>query len=298
MAKTIGGLGGRGVNALFTDNEENVKVDVPEIPTSNIDMTLIDRNPNQPRKSFSEESLKEMAASIATYGVLQPLILVKTSIGRYMIIAGERRFRAAYMAGLKSVPAIIREFTPQQIAEISLIENLQREDLNAIEAAEAMKELMDKHGLTQDGVAGRIGKSRPYVTNILRLLQLPDEVLEMVRSGALTPGHARTLITVDDKEYLVLLAKQTIENKLTVRDLENRVRLYFARREIQTGPRRKEPLSLELKDLVGDMKRVFATKVKLVGNDQKGRISIDYFNADDLERIHALVQILKFNEKL
>lgn len=293
-----GGLGGKGLNALFTDNEENVKVDIKDMPTVEIPISEIDRNTNQPRKTFKEESLKEMASSIASYGVLQPLLLVKQENGRYLIIAGERRFRAATMAGLKKVPAIVRDFTEQQIQEISLIENLHREDLNAIEAAEGMKELMENHGLTQEEVATRIGKSRPYVTNTLRLLQLPKEVTELVRSGALSPGHARAIISIDDKDYLITLAKQACDNNLTVRDIENRVRLYFTRKAIQPGPRKEREVSVELKEMVNDMKRIFATKVKLLGNDKKGRIIIDYFNEDDIDRIHALIQILKLNEKL
>lgn len=293
-----GGLGGKGLTALFTDNETNVKVDVKDMPTVEIAVSEIDRNPNQPRKTFNEDSLKEMASSIAAYGVLQPLLLVKEDNGRYLIIAGERRFRAATMAGLKKVPAIIREFTEQQIQEISLIENLHREDLNAIEAAEGMRELMENHGLTQEEVAVRIGKSRPYVTNTLRLLQLPSEVTEMVRSGALSPGHARAIISIDDKDYLINLAKQACDNKLTVREIENRVRLYFTRKAIPGGPRKEREVSVELKEMVNDMKRIFATKVKLLGNDKKGRIIIDYFNEDDIDRIHALIQILKLNEKL
>ena len=292
-----GGLGGKGLSALFTDNEENVRVDTSGVPAEEIEITLIDRNPNQPRKTFKEETLKEMATSIASYGVLQPLLLVKNG-NRYLIIAGERRFRAALMAGLKTVPAIVREFTDQQIQEISLIENLHREDLNAIEAAEGMKELMDNHGLTQEDVAQRIGKSRPYVTNTLRLLQLPAEVADMVRNGDLSPGHARALISIDDKDYLITLAKQACDNKLTVREIENRVRLYFTRKAIPGGPRKEREVSVELKEMVSDMKRIFATKVKLLGNDKKGRIIIDYFSEDDIDRIHALVQILKMNEKL
>ena len=293
-----GGLGGKGLTALFTDNEENVKVEVKDMPTVEVEISQIDRNPNQPRKTFNEESLKEMSTSIATYGVLQPLLLVKQDNGHYLIIAGERRFRAAMMAGLKKVPAIIREFTEQQIQEISLIENLHREDLNAIEAAEGMRELMENHELTQEDVALRIGKSRPYVTNTLRLLQLPKEVTEMVREGILSPGHARALISIDDKEYLINLAKQACDNKLTVREIENRVRLYFTRKAIPGGPRKEREMSVELKEMVNDMKRIFATKVKLLGNDKKGRIIIDYFNEDDIDRIHALIQILKLNEKL
>ena len=215
MANTKGGLGTKGFNALFNDNEENVKVDIADdIQAQEIDITLIDRNPNQPRKTFDEDSLREMSTSIATYGVLQPLLLVKTDGGRYLIIAGERRFRASLLAGLKKVPAIIREFTPQQIQEISLIENLHREDLNAIEAAEGMRELMDNHGLTQEEVANRIGKSRPYVTNTLRLLQLPEEVTALVREGKLSPGHARTLISIAEELDMKKAAKSVGEKSV------------------------------------------------------------------------------------
>jgi len=282
--------------ALYTDNEENVKVDLAGVNAIDVDITLIDRNPDQPRKIFNEESLREMANSIATYGVLQPLLVTENN-GRYLIIAGERRFRAAYMAGLKRVPVIVRELTNQQIQEIALIENLHREDLNAIEAAEGMRELMENHGLTQEAVANRIGKSRPYVTNTLRLLQLPKEVTDLVKEGQLSPGHARALISIDDKDYLVQLANQAVASHLSVRDLETKVRLYFTRKSIPSGPR-KQPLPIELKEMVSDMKRVFATKVRILGNETKGRIYIDYFNKDDLDRIHEIVQKLKYDEKL
>lgn len=298
MANKIGGLGGKGLSALFIDNEENVKVEITGANIIDVDITKIDRNPNQPRKTFKEDTLREMAGSIATYGVLQPLIVIKTENDRYQVIAGERRFRAAYMAGIKKIPVIVRNLTPQQIQEISLIENLQREELNAIEAAEGMRELMENYSLTQDEVAQRIGKSRPYVTNTLRLLQLPEEVTSMVRSGELSPGHARTLISIDDKEYLITLARQAVNNKLTVRELEAKVRLYYARKNIPSGPRQKEPIPVELKELVSDMKRVFATKIVLKGTPEKGRFFIDYFSPDDLDRIHSLIQILKYNEKL
>ncbi len=292
MAVPKGGLG-KGLSALFNDSETNVSVQISDdIPTQEIDISLIDRNPNQPRKTFNEESLKEMANSIATYGVLQPLLLVKSDGGRYLIIAGERRFRASLMAGLKKVPAIVRELTPQQIQEISLIENLHREDLNAIEAAEGMRELMENHNLTQEEVAARIGKSRPYVTNTLRLLQLPDEVTDLVRSGELSPGHARSLISIDDKDVLVQMARDAVRKKQSVRDLEQNVRLYFTRKSNVGGPR-EVMQSLEIRDMLNDMKRIFATKVKIKGNESKGRIIIDYFNEDDLNRIHALVQYLK-----
>ena len=226
MASSKGGLGGKGMSALFRDNTQNVRVEIDGgLTTQEIDIHLIDRNPSQPRKSFDEEALKSMAASISMYGVLQPILLVKSEGGRYLIIAGERRFRASLLAGLKTIPAIIKELSPQEIQEISLIENLHRENLNAIEAAEGIKELMENHGLTQEEVAVRIGKSRPYVTNTLRLLQLPDEVMEMVKEGKLSPGHARTILTVDNKEKLIEFAKLACDEDISVRDLAHRAKL-------------------------------------------------------------------------
>lgn len=296
MANVKGGLGQRGMNALFRDNVENVKVDVSEeFPTQEIDVTLIDRNPGQPRKTFDEESLQSMANSIAMYGVLQPILLIKTDDGRYQIIAGERRFRASLKAGLKSIPAIIKDLTPQQIQEISLIENLHRENLNAIEAAEGIRELMENYGLTQEEVAARIGKSRPYVTNTLRLLQLPEEVMDMVKTGKLSPGHARTILPVDNKEKLIEFAKLSCEEGISVRDMERIVQNYLnaPKNNATAQKRKKEVLPLEFKTFVNDMKRLFSTKVVLKRNGDKGRIIIDYFNNDDLERIHAIMHLLQ-----
>mgnify|MGYP001372826504 CR=1 FL=1 len=289
---------GKGFSALFNDYEENTPVQIEGNCVTEIDVTYIDRNPEQARKRFDEESLEEMASSMKLHGVLQPLLLKPSGNNRYMIIAGERRFRAALLAGFKTVPAIIKDLPMQQIKEISLIENLQREDLNAIEAAEGIKELMQNHALRQEDVAARLGKSRSYVANTMRLLTLPEEVLDMVRTGKLSSGHARAMITIDEEEYLISLAKQTVQYKLTVREVEERVRLYFTRKAIPTGPRKNENISLELKEMVNDMKRIFGTRVKLAGNDKKGRIMIDYFTSDDLERIYQLIEILKLNDKL
>lgn len=291
MANTKGGLG-KGINALFNDSTENVSVELGEgIVPLDVDITLIDRNPNQPRKLFNEDSLNELATSIAAYGVLQPLLVIKKDDGRYMIIAGERRYRACLKAGLRTVPVVQRPYTPEQIQEISLIENLHREDLNAIEAAEGMKELMESHGLTQEEVAVKIGKSRPYVTNTLRLLQLPQEVSDLVRTGKLSPGHARTLISMDNKEELIALANKACEHGISVRELEREVNLYYSRKNIPHGPRKRP--SLEMRELVNDMKRIFKTKVMIKGNETMGRITIDYYTADDLDRVHEYIQHLK-----
>lgn len=288
---------GKGFSALFNDYEENKPVEIDGSITE-IEISKIDRNTEQARKSFDDESLREMAGSMELHGVLQPLLLKPQTNERYLIIAGERRFRAALMAGLKAVPAIIKDLPLQEIKEISLIENLQREDLNAIEAAEGIKELMENHALRQEDVATRLGKSRSYIANTMRLLGLPDEVLDMVRQGKLSSGHARAMITIDDADYLLNLAKQTVQYKLTVREVEERARLYFVRKGIPRGPRKAEQASLELKEMVSDMKRIFGTRVKLTGNDNKGRLTIDYFSGDDLERIYQLIQILKLNDKL
>lgn len=285
---------GKGIGALFADYTDNREVNIEgEGAIQQLDITMLDRNPEQARKTFDEETLKEMSNSMKLYGVLQPLLVTKLPNGRYQIVAGERRYRAAMKANLKTVPAIIKDLPVEEIKAISLIENIQREDLNAIEAAEGIKELMTNHGLTQEAVADRIGKSRPYVTNLLRLLTLPEEVLEMVKNGKISSGHARALVTIDNKEFLINLAKQIVQYKMTVRDVEDRVRLYETRKNIPSGPRKTQPLTLELKELVSDMKRVFGTRVKLVGTPEKGRFSIDYFSKDDLERIYQLVEILK-----
>ena len=260
---------GKGIGALFADYTDNREVKVEgEGAIQQLDITMLDRNPEQARKTFDEDSLKEMANSMKLYGVLQPLLVTKLPNGRYQIVAGERRYRAAMKANLTTVPAIIKDLPVEEIKAISLIENIQREDLNAIEAAEGIKELM---------------------TN----LTLPEEVLEMVKSGKISSGHARALVTIDNKEFLINLAKQIVQYKMTVRDVENRVRLFETRKNIPSGPRKTPPLSLELKELVSDMKRVFGTRVKLVGTPEKGRFSIDYFSADDLQRIYQLVESLK-----
>ncbi|MDR2634355.1 MAG: ParB/RepB/Spo0J family partition protein [Clostridiales bacterium] len=252
----------------------------------------VEPNPDQPRKSFNEESLRELAASIAKVGVIQPILVCQNG-EKYIIIAGERRYRATLLAGLTEIPAIIRSDAPIENQQIALIENLQREDLNPIEIAEAISDLIVNYKLTQEEVASALGKSRPVVTNLLRLLLLPPEVIQMVRDGRLSSSHARCLVVIDDKEILVQFARHAAENKLSVHDLETSVKLFFARKKAVVAERAKNIQSRELKDLVSDMRRVFATKVRLMGNDSKGRIYIDYFSRDDLQRIFELIEILK-----
>ena len=251
-------------------------------------IALLDIDPNreQPRKNFDEEALNELAESIRVHGVIQPIVV--TPIGkRFMIIAGERRFRASKLAGQADIPAIIRQYTPQQIKEISLIENLQREDLSPIEAARAIKTLMTEFNMTQEVAADRIGKSRSAVANTLRLLTLSDDVISLIEQGRLSAGHARTLVVVPPVHQLQLALKGC-DNQLTVREMEKLVREFLNPKPKKEKPEVEE--SKELKSLVSNMQRAFATKVSALGNGRKGRIYIDYFTSDDLDRICALVE--------
>ena len=217
---------GKGLEALFEDTSaafehmhergklfeytEEERQNAQEMP-----LEKIKANPNQPRKNSDEQALKELADSIKSHGIIQPLVLVRMGM-RYMIIAGERRWRAAKMAGLKTVPAVVKNYTPQQIKEVSLVENLQREDLNPVETARAIKQLMDECNMTQEAVADRLGKSRPAIANTLRLLSLDDRVLEMIEKNRLSAGHARTLVVVTDPEAQVKLAQKACN--MSVRD--------------------------------------------------------------------------------
>ena len=308
--KTNRGLG-RGLSALFSDTEEAyenaaksfTRENAQEFPEDikgliEVDIDLVKPNPNQPRKHFDEDALNELADSIKKHGLIMPIVVNNMIGGQYMIIAGERRYRAAKIAGKKQIPVVIRSYTDREIKEISLIENLQREDLNPIEAANAMKQLMDEYKLTQEELAERIGKSRPAVTNTLRLLSLSREVIELVASGNLSAGPARALITLpEDAQYK--LAIDAIKDGLSVRDIERSVREYFSSAEELDEKREKKKMqvSLELKDMIERMKHTFKTKVSLIGNDRKGRIYIDYYNTDDLDRISEIIDLVERQEK-
>lgn len=287
---------GKGLAALLGNlQEEEASAEMTESAKTrevmDVDISLIDTNPYQPRKVFDKSALEELAASIKTFGIIQPLIVLRSG-NRYVIIAGERRFRAARIAGLTSVPCVVRELTPREMREIALIENLQREDLNPVEAAEGIAELIKSFNLTQDEAAERIGMGRPTVTNLLRLLTLNKEVLELVREGRLSGSHARCLVVVTDPEVQLYYANKAADNKMSVRELEQQIQLYLGRKLIPSGAR-KEKQSKELKGFVNDMKRIFGTKVKILGNDEKGRICIDYFSNDDLQRIYDLIDSLR-----
>lgn len=295
---------GRGLSALFSDTEEAYgnaakfsQEDAAPLPAdikdlTEVDIDLIRPNPNQPRKHFDEDALNELADSIKKHGLIMPIVVNEMQDGKYMIIAGERRYRASRIAGKTKIPVVVRAYDERQIKEISLIENLQREDLNPIEAATAMKQLMDEYHLTQEELAERIGKSRPAVTNTLRLLSLSPEVIPLVAAGKLSAGHARALITLPADAQLKL-AQDAIKDGLSVRDIERSVRDYFSTPDelAEKKEKKKQLVSIELKGLVERMRHAFKTKVSLIGNDKKGRIYIDYYNTDDLNRISEIVEL-------
>lgn len=295
---------GRGLESLFAmydeeignENITNVSSNVPVEKTNNgvmeIEISKLMPNPNQPRKNFDEEALNDLAKSIKVHGVIQPIVVNKEQDGKYLIIAGERRYRASKIAGIEKVPAIVKNYTEKQIKEISIIENLQREDLNPIESARAIKQLMEEYSLTQEEVAERIGKSRSNIANTIRLLSLYPDVLKMVEDGSLSAGHARCLVVVEDSADQIRLANMTIKGKWNVRDLEKAVKK--AQNPV-SAPKNKVEQSLELKDLIEKLQKTFATKVSAIGNDNKGRIYIDYYTRDDLDRISDLISII--NEK-
>ena len=261
--------------------QENQSAEIKELAVSEVFP-----NPEQPRKAFDENALKELAASILKHGVIQP-ITVAESHGGYMIVAGERRFRASVLAGLKTVPAIVKDYDEREIKEVALLENLQREDLNPIEEARALKRLMDEFDVTQDEVAERLGKSRSAVANTLRLLNLSPEATRLVQRGELTAGHARALVTMPFVKQSAI-ARKAVKEGWSVRELEAFLRKLNGKTP-DRQPERKKEICLELSDLVNRMQRVFGTKVSAIGNDDKGRIYIDYFTRDDLDRLSELV---------
>ena len=301
MAKGLG----KGLDALFEDTEaayekafeqhrsvfeytEEERKNAEEMP-----LNKISANPNQPRKNFDEQALKELSDSIRKHGVIMPIVVNDNGDGSYMIIAGERRFRACKLAGKETIPVVIRKYSAREIKEISLIENLQREDLNPIEAATAMKQLMVDYKLTQDELAERIGKSRPAVANTLRLLNLCPEVIELVAEGKLSAGHARTIVPLPSEEQQNF-ARDAIRSQYSVRELEKKVRAYNVPPEILEERKKKKRAlaSIELKQLVERMRFAFRTKVSLIGTDKKGRIYIDHYSRDDLDRIAEILDII------
>ncbi len=296
MAKGLG----RGLSALFSDTEEayeNAQDNSGAAGVTEIALANVYPNPAQPRKVFDEGALADLTNSIKEHGVISPIVVNRNSDGTYMIIAGERRYRAAKNAGLESIPAVIKELDDREIQEISLIENLQREDLNPIEAAFGMKKLMEEYNLTQEVLAERLGKSRPAIANTLRLLTLSSEVIDLVRDGKLSSGHARTLVPVP-AEKQGELARECVKEGWSVREMERAVKQFLNPPEVLSKEKeRKNALaSAELTHLVERMRGTFKTKVSLIGTDKKGRIYIDYYTRDDLDRICEILDIVDREE--
>lgn len=267
---------GKGLDALFADNA----ADGASAPVS-LRLSEIEPNTGQPRKEFDPEALSQLADSIRRHGILQPLVVRPIpGTGTYQLVAGERRWRAARMAGLSEAPVIIREMDDTAVMEVALIENLQREDLNAIEEAEGFLVLMETYGLTQDEVAAQVGKSRPAVANTLRLLGLPEDIRAMVREGRLSQGHARTLLAVEREEDMRQLAELAITKGLSVRELEKLVKRLG--KEEKTEKPLPNVFALETERSLGDL---FGRKVKVVEGKGKGTLSLEYYGEDDLRAL-------------
>ena len=280
MAAKKGGLG-RGLDALFADNS------IEEIAsTSAVKLKIMDIEPNrdQPRKIFDEDALAELADSIAKHGVIQPLLVRPMPDGSYQLVAGERRWRASRMAGLTEVPVVIKELSDDEAMALALIENLQREDLNAIEEAQGIKALMDTLSLTQDEAAERVGKSRPAVANALRLLKLPDSVIALVSDGKLSPGHARALLGFKDEQDIIETADLIIEKGLTVRDVEKLVKKRNKEPKAEKPAARRasyyDEVELAVTDFLGRK-----VKVGTKPGKESGVLEIDFFDKDDLTRL-------------
>lgn len=279
---------GRGIDALFQDIEE---VDVKKEEVLDLPLNELRPNPYQPRKTFDEQSLKELANSIERSGVFQPIIVRRSQIKGYEIIAGERRFRASKLAGKTNIPAIIRNFDEEMMMQIAVLENLQREDLNPLEEAEAYDMLMKNLKLTQAQVAERLGKSRPYIANYLRLLSLPKLVKEMVQEERLSMGQARTLLGLKDKSNLLKLANRCVKENLTVRQLEKLVSEMNDSKEKKKIPRLMKEKPYYLRESEERLMDKFGTSVAIQEKNGKGKIEIEYLSQNDLTRILDILDI-------
>ena len=292
---TARGLG-KGLDTLIPTGKVEVKSkksteksnEVKE-PTTTVKITMVEPNREQPRKNFDQDALEQLADSIKQYGLIQPIV-VQDRKTYYEIIAGERRWRAAKIAGLKEVPVIIKNYTEQEIVEISLIENIQRENLNPIEEAMAYKRLLNEFNLKQDEVAERVSKSRTAVTNSMRLLKLCDEVQQMIIDEMITTGHARALISVEDPEQQYILAQKIFDEKLSVRHVEKLVKDFGKTKKEKKAKEKDKALEVIYQEIEQKLKDKVGTKVSITSKgDGAGKLEIEFYNHDDLERIIALL---------
>lgn len=282
MARVKKGGLGKGLDALFIDNET--------VDTGVVTLRLSEIEPNkeQPRKVFSEEALNELADSIKEHGVLQPLLVRPLPTGGYQLVAGERRWRASRMAGLQEVPVVIRDMDEEQAMEIALIENLQREDLNAIEEASGYKLLMERYGMTQEQVAKRVGKSRPAIANALRLLHLPQTVITMVEEGEVSPGHARALLAFEDQNKLLSVAQKVKTGKYSVRDIEKMSKEKNEEPQDQKAEAHQESWSAQetfFTEMELALSNELGRKVKIVQSGNGGLIQIQFYSEEDLKQL-------------
>ncbi len=276
MASKQSGLG-KGLKSLMLENS------VDDMTATNmLSINEIQRNEDQPRKTFDEGALQELSDSITQHGVLQPLLVRPLPQGGYQLVAGERRWRASRMAGLKEVPVVIRELSDVETMEIAIIENLQREDLNPIEEAEGLQALIDRCGFTQEEVAVSVGKSRPAIANALRLLKLPQEVRDMTRDGQISAGHARALLSFDNEPMIYEAAQNIIRNNLTVRDVERLAKMAEKTARTRTSSKRRDSFYDEVEL---SLTEVLGRKVKVYNGRGKGTLEIEFYSAEDLKEI-------------
>lgn len=284
---------GKGIDAMISGDDTKAKKVVKEVikEVDTIDINKIEPNSNQPRKNFNEDKIHELAESIKQHGLIEPLIVQKGKKGFYTIIAGERRWRAARMAGIKEIPVVIREYTDREIMEISLIENIQREDLNPIEEAMAYESLINEYSLTQEEVAEKVSKNRSTIANSLRLLKLCDEVRQMIIEDKLTTGHARALIPIEDAALQTEAANFIFDNKLSVRDTEIYVKkLLSAPKEPKQNNVDTKDLSIFYNDIESRLKNILGAKIEIKSkNNDKGKIEINYYSQEELERITEML---------
>ncbi len=285
MAKSRNGLG-RDFYSLLDDN---ILGSDKTTAATNLRISEIEPRSDQPRKTFTQESLSQLADSIGQFGVLQPIIVRESAIlqGTYEIIAGERRWRAAKMAGLSEIPAVILDGDDLKVAQVAVIENVQREDLNPIEEALAYETLIDRFGMTQEQVAKQVGKSRSTVTNMLRLLDLPDEVLELLKSGDLTSGHARALLGLKNEEQMISLAQKIVEKDLSVRDVERTIRLLEYQPAVLDEEEQNELTQRKayMHDLEHRAVGVLGRRVRILKTNKKKVVELAYSDDDDLEAL-------------
>ncbi|MCC0637696.1 MULTISPECIES: ParB/RepB/Spo0J family partition protein [unclassified Clostridioides] len=275
---------GRGLSALIPE----IKGETSDKEIVNIDIDKIYPNEVQPRKQFDEEKIKVLSESIKNYGVLQPIVVKRDENNKYMIIAGERRFRASKLANKSQIPAIIKDIEMKDIMEIALIENLQREDLNSIEEALAYKSLIEHYNVTQEEISEAVGKSRPHITNTLRLLNLGQDVIDMIDSGKITAGHGKALLRIVDKKLQLQIAKKIEEEELSVREVENIAKKISENKE-EDMPKKSKPKDVFILDVEDKLRNIFGTKVNISKGKKKGKIEIEYYNDDDLNSIVSML---------